>query len=252
MKTTYLLIALCVSAVNSFAQQTGHFAYRITSKTVTAVSDLFYDGNQSVFVLYDKDVKRPSDTTASVGVDGSNHRMINLNISDGKDFALFKDYRTGAMVSRELIFNGKKCIVNDSIPALDWKLEPEKKMIGQYECQKATTTFRCANYTVWFTTAVPLSLGPWKLGGLPGLIVEAVNENIDLRYQLVAAEYPSAQAAAYTIAKPNTGDPIYSFSSFAEIQQKELKRMQTFLMSMAGNPSQSKFTAKMPECFEQK
>jgi GLPGLI family protein len=251
MKKTCFLMALCALALNSFAQQTGHFAYHVTTATVSASSDLFYDGNQSVFVLYDKDMKRAADTT-SVGADGSNHRKINLNISDGKNFALFKDYQTGVMASRELIVNGKKCIVNDSIPKLDWKLEPEKKMIGQYECQKATTTFRCANYTVWFTTAIPLSLGPWKLGGLPGLIVDAVNEDIGLRYQLTEAEYPSAQAAAYSITRPNTGDPVYSFSSFAEIQQKELKRMETFLMSMAGNPSKGKFAAKMPECFESK
>ena len=37
----------------------------------------------------------------------------------------------------------------------------------------ATTHFRGRDWKVWFSEEIPLPLGPWKLGGLPGLILAA-------------------------------------------------------------------------------
>lgn len=37
----------------------------------------------------------------------------------------------------------------------------------------ATTIFRGRKWTVYFTEDIPLPLGPWKLGALPGLILSA-------------------------------------------------------------------------------
>lgn len=52
-----------------------------------------------------------------------------------------------------------------------WEIQPEKKSIYSYTCQKATTSFRGREYEAWFTNDIPLNDGPWKFGGLPGLIL---------------------------------------------------------------------------------
>ena len=55
---------------------------------------------------------------------------------------------------------------------MDWKISSEKKKIGEFETQKATTNFAGRNWTAWFTTDVPIQDGPYKFSGLQGLIVE--------------------------------------------------------------------------------
>lgn len=62
------------------------------------------------------------------------------------------------------------------IPAIDWKIEEEFKMIDKFKCQSAIGAFRGRNYKVWFTNDIPVSFGPWKLQGLPGLILEASDD----------------------------------------------------------------------------
>ena len=55
---------------------------------------------------------------------------------------------------------------------LDWKILPEKEKIGNWEAQKATTEFGGRKWTAWFCEEIPLSDGPYKFKGLPGLIVK--------------------------------------------------------------------------------
>lgn len=55
---------------------------------------------------------------------------------------------------------------------LDWKISSEKKTIGTFKTQKATTNFAGRSWVAWFTTDVPFQDGPYKFSGLPGLIVE--------------------------------------------------------------------------------
>lgn len=58
-----------------------------------------------------------------------------------------------------------------------WKITDEKKEIGDFQCQKAIGEFRGRTYHAWFTPDIPLSYGPWKLNGLPGLILQAYDDS---------------------------------------------------------------------------
>lgn len=66
--------------------------------------------------------------------------------------------------------------VADRFEAISWQLYEDTKQIGSFICQKAVGNFRGRNYTVWFTTDIPVSFGPWKLEGLNGLILEVSEE----------------------------------------------------------------------------
>lgn len=58
----------------------------------------------------------------------------------------------------------------EPIPQFDWNLEDETMEVMGYECRKATTTWRGREWTAWYSD-IPLSAGPWKFNGLPGLIL---------------------------------------------------------------------------------
>ena len=60
----------------------------------------------------------------------------------------------------------------EAVPKLKWKLCDERKKVLDYDCQKATCTFRGRDYEAWFAEGIHVSFGPWKFGGLPGLILE--------------------------------------------------------------------------------
>ena len=67
---------------------------------------------------------------------------------------------------------------NEPIPTIDWQLKDSVKEVCGYQCQQATSTFRGLKWTAWYCD-IPKSVGPWKLGGLPGLILEAYTEDKD-------------------------------------------------------------------------
>ncbi len=62
---------------------------------------------------------------------------------------------------------------------LNWNLVNEEKLINTYRCKKATLNFLGRNWIAWYTTKIPVSAGPYKFFGLPGLIINIQDtENI--------------------------------------------------------------------------
>ncbi len=53
---------------------------------------------------------------------------------------------------------------------------------------KAIANYEDKNWIVWFAPSLPFQTGPWKLNSLPGLIVDAYDENMDLHYQFAGID----------------------------------------------------------------
>ncbi len=67
----------------------------------------------------------------------------------------------------------KTYLVQTDLPKIDWQLKDERKNIGKFICQKAVGKYAGREYETWFAPELPYHDGPWKLNGLPGLILEA-------------------------------------------------------------------------------
>ncbi len=61
---------------------------------------------------------------------------------------------------------------DEPYPDQQWALTQDTATISGYHCQRATCRFHGRNFEAWFTSEVPIKYGPWKFGGLPGLIVK--------------------------------------------------------------------------------
>jgi len=69
-----------------------------------------------------------------------------------------------------------------------WVIGNDTCTVLSYLCQKATARFRGREWTVWFSTAIPLNAGPWKLRGLPGLILKAADSRGHYVFECVGIE----------------------------------------------------------------
>jgi len=67
----------------------------------------------------------------------------------------------------------EKVYYKEHFSEMTWEIGDSVKMILGYECVQATTDYHGRTWKVWFAPAIPISDGPWKFRGLPGLIMEA-------------------------------------------------------------------------------
>ena len=87
---------------------------------------------------------------------------------------------------------------------------------------------REANVEAWFTMQIPVSLGPEKYKGLPGLILEL---NTDFkarrgsgRRSITASKVELKELSAGTIEKPSKGKKV-TREEFREIMKEKMQEM---------------------------
>jgi GLPGLI family protein len=165
-------------------------------------------------------------------------------------------------------FMGKEFLIKDTLPNLKWKMEAETRVIGGYNCYKATairpvskTDFR--NYrpkkeetttakpadapkktdfmseidipkevvvTAWYTPEIPVNQGPENYWGLPGLILE-VNDGktVILCSKIVLNPKEKADIKASTKGK------VVSQAEYDEIMIKKMEEFRDMNRGRGGN-----------------
>ena len=87
-------------------------------------------------------------------------------------YQIYKNYPTGKVTTLDNVASGRfRCEEENEIPS--WQLLNDTMTILSYSCQKAVCHFKGREYVAWFASEIPRSEGPWKLYGLPGLILKA-------------------------------------------------------------------------------
>lgn len=93
-------------------------------------------------------------------------------LSTGEFMTIFKNYPAGKLTHTEKI-----CMdwfrYEEDMPELEWELTDSMTNILGYECHSAACSFRGRRWIAYYTEEIPLMEGPWKLYGLPGLILKA-------------------------------------------------------------------------------
>lgn len=109
------------------------------------------------------------------------------------------DYSNKIVLSN--IFDRKHTYVKETLPKFVWKITKQKKKIGIFNCVLGTTTFRGRNYYAWYAPEIAVYSGPWKLNGLPGMILEAYDEGKNVNWNFKSYKFPISIKQDYTIRK---------------------------------------------------
>ena len=145
---------------------------------------LYFNGEKS---LFDYDKTGYITKEDSLNLVFNKHKQVKRDIY-GQMYVI--DKKTGILYFREFIYR-KPYISQENIPVIPWQLKNEVKTISGYVCKKAEATFRGRKYTVWYTSAIPVSVGPWKLQGLPGAILEAKSEDGEVAFEVESIRIPA-------------------------------------------------------------
>lgn len=100
-------------------------------------------------------------------------RMSNY-ITNGDIFHYYDSYSISNNKCRFTCRLGMDDIMyEETLPEMAWELQDSVTSICGHLCRGARATFRGRTYYVFYAEDIPVSAGPWKLNGLPGLILHA-------------------------------------------------------------------------------
>ena len=172
----------------------------------------------------------------------SNERFNFFSFMSPMQGILYREYLSKTFSNRVELF-GKFFLIKDSLPKNKWVMTGESKKIGVYTCYKATSTkeipqevfqfgrrsensennkpkTKVVTVEAWFTPQIPISTGPYKMGGLPGLILEVSNDN----NKILCTKVVMNPKNKIKIKKPTKGT-LVNVSDFNKIRTKKINEM---------------------------
>lgn len=231
------IIALVLFMQTSFAQ-VNRFVYQVTMKPDASdkndikTENAYLDISPEKSIFYSENrIKRDSVIQSAMQSGGA--RGFNREQMEGLrsiiNYSIEKDKKTQKTTFKDRI--GRDVYTYEEDGPLNWKILPETTKIGDYKVQKAETDFGGRKWTAWFTTDLPYQDGPYKFGGLPGLIVKVEDDKVEYSFDLMKnykiADFPVMNQFGNTI-KVKKADYIK--------QQKKFMEDPMAFMSQGGGP----------------
>lgn len=104
-------------------------------------------------------------------------------------------------------YRENRYLIKENLEKTSWTIGKETKQLLGYTCQIATGIVKGRKYIVWFTTDIPAAFGPWKLRGLPGLILEAYDEHQYIKFICTRVETNGAISDMKSLDLPANSIP---------------------------------------------
>jgi len=141
-------------------------------------------------------------------------------VSDDIEDILFKNLNEKSLVHQKGIM-GKSFVVTNDLPKLKWKITNEKIKYLDYECQKAVIEDEDKFVVAWFTSQIPMQMGPAMYHGLPGtILMVSVNDG---KKEIKALSVEKIDLPK--LEEPSKGKKV-SEEKYQKIQEEKMKEMQ--------------------------
>lgn len=240
-----LIIALFTISSISFAQTKGQIIYDAYSGRTSVANPANDNGYPYEYeietgYLYFKDgislyqqKQNEMVTVIRTDADGVSKSEIPRNNRDETGWIYLTDLNKKIITSRESYWNLSSFeAMDEPIQKIDWVITGEVKKIAGYSCTKAIGSIYGRQWEVYFTDKIPVAFGPWKLGGLPGLILEAQNKDLDFIYTIkeikIPAQYPNS-----VFDSNYFGSKKLSKDEFVKKNQKKKQKYLSYMESVA-------------------
>lgn len=140
------------------------------------------DSISRFYSFWEDNIEKKRDSLRKKGFTAEQIRGATGGMRRSYDFSnVYKNYPLKGKIT--IVDNiAKFFIYEDNVLSPKWEIKNENKTILGYKCQKAETNYRGRNWIVWFTPEIPISDGPWKLYGLPGLILQAEDKKDEFNF----------------------------------------------------------------------
>jgi len=163
---------LCYLGVFSQSSKIEYYTFTKNTIDTTGIrSYLIFDEKKSIFIW--KSISQKKQTSKNVTDEGA--IKVRKIFNDTIGTRVLNEYNSDTLIINEPLLDENYTVV-DHKTKKNWELYNDFKVIAGFKCQKAITTFRGRTFIAWFTPKIPVSTGPWKLNGLPGIILEAYDE----------------------------------------------------------------------------
>jgi len=167
---------------------------------------LFLGQSASVYKSYDRKLqealmsKQVADQVAEQKGSGGPMNIRITNKMSATNTEYFQFPADGKFMRKERLIT--PYLVEEKMPEIKWKISADTMTLGGMHCQKAMTHFKGRDYTAWFSPDLPFHSGPWKLNGLPGLILEAYDKNKEVVFKFDSMEEAVPMVKSATAAAP--------------------------------------------------
>jgi len=179
-------------------------------------AELIFDEKTSVYT----DGKNVRDTEDLQTRDENGNIIIRKGRKgrSGNGTVFYSDFVQGLTV-QQMPLRGRWFIISDTLRTPAWIILDDTKEINGMKCQKAKATVYGREYEAWFSADIPLPYGPWKLHGLPGLILEARSTDGEVSFEM--QEIHPALDTGHEITPPSKGQKIEGYADFFALQDKK-------------------------------
>lgn len=242
MKNIILFVLIFFTSSSYSQKKCGSVNYDYTvpaERLIINESTLYFNDSISKFVFNKFDKKKISNS--KVNSDGN---PINLSFSstDNQGSSIFRNFTNEIIIVRgaktDKLF--ESYLYEDTWLKINWEIKEDIIKIGNFNCKKAIGDFRGRTYIAWFTEEIPLPYGPWKLYGLPGLILQAEDTEKMFKATFKSMSYPT-ECENSDLEKPSAVE-VKTLKEYVEfrdnIHDYVFKKMQSRLPRHLANSMQ--------------
>ncbi|MHA8051537.1 GLPGLI family protein [Aquirufa sp. ROCK-SH2] len=233
MKKYHYLLFFYFIGQGAFAQKTVKITYSYLDDVgFQSPSFLFIHENEASFRIVDprpNGLFQPENTPNEFINHSTQEAPKQAYYVDNDSISTFFFSNQHKSIARFPFEDGKELLYEQENKMGGWKLINESKIIQNYPCKKALIEKNGRKFTVWYTTKIPISFGPLKLNGLPGLILEVQEAEKYCKIIFKSMELETTDTSHQSIKKYLSNKKIQSYTEYEKMMLKRIVGKKVFM-----------------------